>query len=96
MDSIVWPAVIVAGIIMLFIPSGAVFALSIVISLPLTIITLVDGTLHVVVYSDPWNRNKFGEERVTCRKHTILVIPMLSIINRLLGIRKYIKPSGYE
>ncbi|KAB1508082.1 MULTISPECIES: hypothetical protein [Butyricimonas] len=43
MDSIVWPAVIVAGIIMLFIPSGAVFALSIVISLPLTIITLVDG-----------------------------------------------------
>jgi hypothetical protein len=33
----------VAGIIMLFIPSGAVFALSIVISLPLTIITLVDG-----------------------------------------------------
>ena len=43
MDSIVWPAVIVAGIIMLFIPGGAVFALSIVISLPLTIITLVDG-----------------------------------------------------
>ena len=50
----------------------------------------------MVVYSDPWNRNEFGEERVTCRKHTILVIPMLSIINRLLGIRKYIKPSGYE
>ena len=43
MNSIVWPAVIVAGVIMLFIPSGAVFALSIVISLPLTIITLVDG-----------------------------------------------------
>ena len=43
MDSIVWPAVIVAGIIMLFIPSGAVFALSVVIGLPLTIITLVDG-----------------------------------------------------
>ena len=37
------PYVDVAGIIMLFIPSGAVFALSIVISLPLTIITLVDG-----------------------------------------------------
>lgn len=43
MDSIIWAAVIVAGIVMLFIPSSAVFTLSIVVSLPMAIITLVDG-----------------------------------------------------
>ena len=43
MNTIVWAAVIVAGIVMLFIPSCAVFALSIIVSLPMAIITLVDG-----------------------------------------------------
>ena len=43
MNTIVWAAVIVAGIVMLFIPSCAVFALSIIVSLPMARITLVDG-----------------------------------------------------
>lgn len=40
---IIWPAIVVAGIVMLFLPSGIIFALSLVISLPFAILTFIDG-----------------------------------------------------
>lgn len=40
---IIWSAIIIAGIVMLFLPSGIIFGLSLVISLPFAILTFIDG-----------------------------------------------------